>query len=167
MEPKYGEPKVFEIVDPVYPFVEMEWKDDVERGGYVEEEVLKDPELDPEQIVALEELRKMDRRKEAGKTRLNNPNFDIIDETSNLKGLELKLEDVFINSDVFKETIREVAISAGRKVWFHCIKKGRVKGVCKAKENGCSWSVWASKYEKNSDSLMLKSMNDTHSCPRK
>ena len=167
MEPEYGEPKVFEIADPVYPFVEIEWKDEVEREADVEEEVLKDPELDPEQIAALKELRKMDRRREAGKTRLNNPNFDIIDETSNLKGLELKLGDVFVNSGVFKEAVREVAISVGREVWFPCNEKGRVKGVCKAKEKGCSWSIWASKYEKNSDSLMLKSMNDTHRCPRK
>lgn len=28
----------------------------------------------------------MDRRREAGKTRLNNPNFDIIDEIGNLRG---------------------------------------------------------------------------------
>lgn len=79
----------------------------------------------------------------------------------------MKLGDVFVNSSVFKEAVREVAISVGRKVWFPCNEKGSVKGICKAKENGCSWSLWASKYERNSDSLMLKSMNDTHSCPRK
>lgn len=48
MEPEYGEPKELEITNPVYQFVEMEWKDDAEKEDDVEEEVLKDPKLDPE-----------------------------------------------------------------------------------------------------------------------
>ncbi|KAK0585213.1 hypothetical protein LWI29_024743 [Acer saccharum] len=41
-----------------------------------------------------------------------------------------------------------------------------VKGICKGKKTNCPWSIWALKYEKNSDAFMIKTLNDKHTCPR-
>ncbi|KAK0577212.1 hypothetical protein LWI29_029656 [Acer saccharum] len=41
-----------------------------------------------------------------------------------------------------------------------------MKGSCKGKKTNCPWSIWASKYEKNSDAFMIKTLNDKHTCPQ-
>ena len=39
--------------------------------------------------------------------------------------------------------------------------------MCKGKTTKCPWSVWAStNYERNNSSLMIKTLNDHHTCPR-
>ena len=41
-----------------------------------------------------------------------------------------------------------------------------VKGICKGKKTICPWYIWASKYDKNSDAFMIKTLNEKHTCPR-
>ncbi|KAK2656344.1 hypothetical protein Ddye_009396 [Dipteronia dyeriana] len=73
---------------------------------------------------------------------------------------------VFGNAKVFKEAVKEHAIKQGRSIWFPYNEKSRVQGVCKCKLDICSWSIWASCYEKNSPTLMIKTLNDKHTFPR-
>ncbi|KAK2649703.1 hypothetical protein Ddye_017192 [Dipteronia dyeriana] len=94
------------------------------------------------------------------------PNFKLYDGVSDFKEVKLEVGQDFTSSKVFKEAIKEYAIRCGRVIWFPCNKKGRVKGIYKGKNTNCPWSIWATKYEKNSDAFMIKTLNDKHTCPR-
>ncbi|KAI9156201.1 hypothetical protein LWI28_002101 [Acer negundo] len=85
---------------------------------------------------------------------------------SDLRTVNLKIGQIFGNAKVFKEAVREHAIKQGRSIWFPCNEKFRVQGVYKCKLDNCSWSIWASCYEKNNHVLMIKTLNDKHTCPR-
>ncbi|KAK2652917.1 hypothetical protein Ddye_012773 [Dipteronia dyeriana] len=118
--------------------------------------------LDDEQKLAMKEIKRMDRKKWAKKK----PTFEQFNSESDLRTLNLKVGQVFGNTKVFMEAVKEHAIKQGRSIWFPCNEKSRVQGVCKCKLDNCSWSIWASCYEKNSPALMIQTLNDKHTCPR-
>ncbi|KAK0585687.1 hypothetical protein LWI29_032426 [Acer saccharum] len=66
----------------------------------------------------------------------------------------------------FKDAVKEYAIKNSRSILFSCNEPKRVQGVCKMRENGCPWSVWGSRYEKDTTSFLLKTLNDYHTCHR-
>ncbi|KAK0595217.1 hypothetical protein LWI29_004594 [Acer saccharum] len=129
-----------------------------------EEPEVNDADLDVEQKQALRELRRLNRKRKSQRTKFR-PNYDLYDGVSKLKEVQLEVGQVFASSQVFKEAAKEYAIRCGRVIWFPCNEKGRVKGSCKGKKTNCPWSIWASKYEKNSDAFMIKTLNDKHTCP--
>ena len=79
--------------------------------------------------------------------------------------MRLKKGLVFANPKVFKDVVREYGIKIGRSIVFPCNEKHRLRGVCKGKANGCPWTVYASTFEVNNPSLMIRSLTDMHSCP--
>ncbi|KAK2640337.1 hypothetical protein Ddye_028132 [Dipteronia dyeriana] len=67
---------------------------------------------------------------------------------------------------VFKDAVKKYAIKKGRSIHFSCNEPKRVQGVWKMRENGCPWSVWGSRYDKDTTSFLLKILNDNHTCHR-
>ncbi|KAI9168814.1 hypothetical protein LWI28_002328 [Acer negundo] len=152
---------------------EDQWDDEGEKaGGLVvmkdEEAGLDDKEasLDDEQKKAMKELKRIDRRKWTKKQPAVEPFNMESDLRTDLRTVNLKVGQIFGNAKVFKEAAREHAIKQGRSIWFPCNEKFRVQGVCKCKLDSCSWSIWASCYEKNNPALMIKTLNDKHTCLR-
>ena len=115
-------------------------------------------ELDEEQKEAVKELKRLDYRK-ARKRQLRYEQFD----ESDLRTVRLNEGLVFANPKVFKDTMREYGIKIGRSIVFPCNEKHRVRGVCKGRANGCPWTVYASTFEVNNPSLMIRSLNNMHS----
>ncbi|KAK3211005.1 hypothetical protein Dsin_015711 [Dipteronia sinensis] len=118
--------------------------------------------LDDDHKQTMKKLKRMDR----DKWKMKNPTFKHFDMESDLRTVKLKVGQIFGNAKLFKEAAREHAISQGRSIWFPCNEKSRVQCVCKCKLDNCSWTIWTSCYEKNSPSLMIKTLNDKHTCPR-
>ncbi|KAK0607472.1 hypothetical protein LWI29_015595 [Acer saccharum] len=118
--------------------------------------------MDDEHKQAMKKLKRMNRNK----WKMKKPTFEQFNMESDLRTVKLKVGQIFGNAKLFKEAAREYAINQGRSIWFPCNEKSRVQGVCKCKLDNCSWSIWASCYEKNSPSSMIKTLNDKHTCPR-
>ncbi|KAI9192607.1 hypothetical protein LWI28_025396 [Acer negundo] len=97
---------------------------------------------------------------------MKNLTFEQFNMEPNFRTVKLKVGQIFGNAKLFKEAVREYAIKQGRSIWFPCNEKSQVQGVCKCKLDSCPWLVWASCYEKNSTTLMIKTLNDKHTCPR-
>ncbi|KAK3218408.1 hypothetical protein Dsin_012378 [Dipteronia sinensis] len=140
-----------------------------EPNGNVEEQneepLFNDGEMDDDQMQALRELGRLNRKRKSQRTKTR-PNYELYDGVSDFKEVKLEVGQVFVSSKVFKEVTKEYAIRCGRVIWFPCNENGRVKGICKGKNTNCPWTIWASKYEKNSDAFMIKTLNDKHTCPR-
>ncbi|KAK2663457.1 hypothetical protein Ddye_002031 [Dipteronia dyeriana] len=135
---------------------------DEKAGSDYEDMEYEEASLDDELKLAMKELKRMDRKKWAKKK----PTFEQFNSESDLRTLNLKVGQVFGNTKVFKEAVKEHTIKQGRSIWFPCNEKSRVQGVCKCKLDNCSWLIWASCYAKNSPALMIKTLNDKHTCPR-
>ncbi|KAI9195619.1 hypothetical protein LWI28_016668 [Acer negundo] len=95
-----------------------------------EEPVVNDGELDDEQMQALRELRRLNRKRNSQRTKLR-PKYELYDGVFELKDVKLEVGQVFASSKVFKEAAKEYAIRCGRVIWFPCSEKGRVKGIFK------------------------------------
>ncbi|KAK3221149.1 hypothetical protein Dsin_015119 [Dipteronia sinensis] len=107
--------------------------------------------MDDEQKQAMKKLKRMDRNK----WKMKKPTFEQFNMESDLRTVKLKVCQIFGNAKLFKEAAREYAINQGRSIWFPYNEKSRVQGVCKCKLDNCSWSIWASCYEKNSPTFFF------------
>ncbi|KAK0582394.1 hypothetical protein LWI29_025116 [Acer saccharum] len=168
VEPEYQQEEKPEVVEhnDVYVVDGEEQNegenDEQENSGFENDE----SQFDDKQMAALNELRKMDRKRDLKKTKVFNSNFEFFDENSNLRNINLRVGQGFSMGKVFKDVVKDYAIKNGRSILFSCNKPKRVQGVCKMRENGCPWSVWGSRYEKDTTSFLLKTLNDNHTCHR-
>ncbi|KAK2635005.1 hypothetical protein Ddye_029797 [Dipteronia dyeriana] len=130
-----------------------------------EELLFNNGKMDDDQMQALRELGKLNRKGKSQRTKMRS-NYQLYDGLSDFKEVKLEVGQVLTSSKVFKEVIKEYVIRCGRIIWFPCTERGRVTGICKRKNTNCPWTIWASKYERNSCAFMIKTLNDKHTCPR-
>ncbi|KAK3198889.1 hypothetical protein Dsin_022304 [Dipteronia sinensis] len=147
VEPEYQQEEELEVVEHNNAFVvdgeeqnEGE-NDEQENSGFEYDE----SQFDDEQKTALNELRKLDRKRDLKKTKVFNSNFEFFDENSNLRNINLRVGQGFSTGKVFKDAVKEYAIKKGRSILFPCNEPKRVQGVCKMREHGCPWYTKAIK----------------------